>query len=184
MKCGLAALVLILPLGAQEAGRIVRPADLSALVSGELEIIATAPAGKLHVDGKAVAAEEPFPNVFRSVVQVGPGIHKVVLVWDGGRKEITVYAGPNAPAGFVPFLRHPPQAVVTCKQCHELSNRGRFRFRNGSCFECHADSKFVPSHHHEQNVLAECGLCHNAHGSTVKGHLLYPKEQACKLCHN
>jgi predicted CXXCH cytochrome family protein len=27
-------------------------------------------------------------------------------------------------------------------------------------------------------------MCHNAHGSTVKAHLLYSKEAACKLCHN
>jgi hypothetical protein len=27
-------------------------------------------------------------------------------------------------------------------------------------------------------------MCHNAHGSTVKSHLLYSKEVACKLCHN
>ena len=27
-------------------------------------------------------------------------------------------------------------------------------------------------------------MCHNAHGSVVKAHLLYSKETACKICHN
>jgi predicted CXXCH cytochrome family protein len=37
---------------------------------------------------------------------------------------------------------------------------------------------------HAPDVLSECGLCHNAHGSTVKANLVYPKQTACKLCHD
>ena len=78
---------------------------------------------------------------------------------------------------------HPPVAEVKCTQCHELSSRGRFRFRNNSCFDCHPKESFAKVHTHDATVLTECGLCHNAHGSTVKAHLLYPKETACKQCH-
>lgn len=162
----------------------MRPADHSAISSGAVDIVATAPAGKLELDGKAIAAEQPFPNVLHASVTASPGEHSLALVWDGGRKEIHFFFGPKAPASFLPFRQHPPVADVKCTQCHELSSRGRFRFRNNSCFDCHQREGFTKVHTHDATVLTECGLCHNAHGSTVKAHLLYSKEIACKQCHN
>lgn len=181
----LLAVLFCLPLSAaDEAGRIMRPVEHSAILTGEVDVVATGPSGKLELDGKPLAAGQPFPNVLRAKATLSPGAHKLALTWDGGRKEITVFSGPNPPAGFEPFHPHPPLADVACTQCHELSSRGRFRFKNGACFDCHQAKAFVAKHTHDATVLAECGLCHNAHGSTVKAHLLYPKEQACKLCHN
>ena len=43
---------------------------------------------------------------------------------------------------------------------------------------------FVESHQHAPHILEDCGRCHNAHGSTSASHLLLPREQACRLCHN
>ncbi|MDQ6665572.1 MAG: hypothetical protein M3Z23_14415 [Acidobacteriota bacterium] len=169
--------------GADEAGKIVRPAEGAAMPSNAIDIAATAPAGKLELDGAAVKAEEPFPNVFHVVLKASPGEHKLTLVWDGGRKEVRFFVGPNPPSEFKPFHEHPPVAGVACTQCHELSKRGHFRFKEGACFECHQSVTFAKIHTHDATVLAQCGLCHNAHGSTVKAHLLYPKETACKLCH-
>ena len=53
------ALILFLcavPLPAEDAGKIVRPTDGAALETGDVDIIATAPAGKLELDGKPVVA--------------------------------------------------------------------------------------------------------------------------------
>ncbi len=168
---------------ADEAGKIMRPADRAALSTGPVDIVATAPSGKLELDGRPVAAEQPFPDVFHAALKAAPGVHSLVLSWDGGRKEIRFFVGPNPPAGFEPFHKHPPVAAVQCTQCHELSRRGRFRFKGG-CFDCHQRDSFAKIHSHEPAVLEQCGLCHNPHGSTVKADLLYPKETACKLCHN
>jgi predicted CXXCH cytochrome family protein len=163
-------------------GKIMRPVDGAALANGQLDVIATAPSGKLLLDGQPVQVEQPFPNVLHAVQKVSPGIHTLALVWGGGRKEIRFFAGVNPPAGFAVFNEHPKNAGVQCTQCHELSQRGRFRFKGG-CFDCHQHNTFAKIHTHDDSVLSECGTCHNAHGSTVKAHLLYPKETACRLCH-
>lgn len=165
--------------------KILRPADKSAFPSGDVDIVATAPGGKLELDGKPVAADQPFPNVLHAKLKPPPGVHKLALVSATGTHEIQFYSGPQPPAGFTPFHSHPPVAGVNCTQCHELTKRGRFHFKGGeSCFPCHQKDTFAKVHSHTPDVLNECGLCHNAHGSTVKAHLLFSKETACKQCHN
>ncbi len=167
---------------AEPEGKIVRPAAGSWLRAGAIEIAAAAPGGKLSLDGVALDAEEPFPNVFRAQAEAAPGEHVIALEWAGGRREARIYVGNSPPAGFRAFVAHPP-AAAACASCHGLSRRGRFRF-TGGCFGCHARKGFAKVHSHEPHVLESCGLCHNAHGSTAAKHLLLPKEQACKQCHN
>jgi len=178
------ALLLCWIAAAEDAGKIMRPADRSVLTSGDVDIVATAPKGNLALDGKPVNAERPFPDVLHAKLKAAAGLHTLALVWEGGRKEIQFFAGSGAPADFQPFRPHPPIAEVPCTQCHELSARGRFRFKNGACFDCHQREGFAKAHTHEPAVLTECGACHNAHGSTQKAHLLYARETACKLCHD
>jgi predicted CXXCH cytochrome family protein len=174
-------LCCLLP-AADEQGKIMRPPDGSSFRSGPVDIIATAPGGTLEVDGKQITAEQPFPNVLHAKAEVAPGVHKLALVWPDGRKEIRFHTGPAVPAGFEPFRQHPPVTAVPCTQCHELSRRGRFVFKGG-CFDCHQDATFARVHTHAKDVLQECGLCHNAHGSTKKSHLVFSREVACKQCH-
>ena len=166
-----------------DAGKILRPADKSVLPAGPLRIIARAPDGRLEMDGQPVASEKPFPDVLTASVNAKAGMHTLALIWTGGRTEITFSAGNDVPTGFAPFRPHPPGGDPQCTQCHGLSQRGRFVFRGG-CFDCHAGDAFAKVHTHTAEVLNECGLCHNAHGSTVKSHLLFTKEIACKQCHN
>ena len=170
---------------AQDAGRIMRPADLSAHSSSEIDVIAKAPGGKLELDGKAIAVEEPFKDVFHALVKPAAGEHRLAIVWEGGRKEVRFFVGENPPEPFKAFQHHPPVPDVQCTQCHGLSRRGRFRFKGG-CFDCHQDvqEEFAEIHAHPEHTFVECGTCHNAHGSTAAKHLIYPKEVMCKLCHN
>jgi predicted CXXCH cytochrome family protein len=166
-----------------EAGKILRPADNSSHKSDPIDIVATAPSGRLQLDGAFITNERPFPNVLHTTLKTPPGLHSLVLMWEGGKKEVRFFVGPNPPAGFQPFHQHPPIAAVQCTQCHGLSRSGRFTFKGG-CFDCHQRASFDGIHTHDPRVLERCGMCHNAHGSTTKAHLLYPKEVACKLCHN
>jgi predicted CXXCH cytochrome family protein len=186
MRRLLLLLLCTLPaLAAADEGKIMRPADKSAMPAGDVDVIASAPGGKLVLDGKPVAAEQPFPNVWRARLNVSTGEHKLTLAWPGGNQEIRFYSGAQPPAGFTPFHPHPPAAGVECTQCHEMTKRGRFRFKGGdACFSCHQKDGFAKVHTHSADVLNDCGMCHNAHGSTVKMHLLYSKETACKQCHN
>jgi predicted CXXCH cytochrome family protein len=177
-----AAVLVAAIAGAQDEGKILRPVDGAALSAETVDIIATAPAGRLELDGKPIQAGEPFPNVFHAKTQASPGEHRLALLWEGGRQEIRFFTGANPPAGFQAFRQHPPLEAVECTQCHGVSRRGRFRFEGG-CFGCHVEDNFTKTHPHAVHILQECGLCHNAHGSTGKGLLLYPREQACKLCH-
>jgi predicted CXXCH cytochrome family protein len=172
-----------MPAADDEKGKILRPADNSWHQAGPVDLVATAESGKLQLDGAAIQAEQPFPNVFHTILKVSPGLHSVVLTWEGGRKEVRFFVGANPPAGFQAFHQHPPVPGVQCTQCHELNARGRFAFKGG-CFDCHQKTGFAKIHTHEPAVLEQCGICHNAHGSTVKAHLVYSKENACKICHN
>jgi predicted CXXCH cytochrome family protein len=166
-----------------EAGKIMRPVDGAAFEAGPVDVIATAPAGKLELDGKPLTVEQPFPNVFHGIVPAMPGLHTLAVVWAGGRAQIRFFVGPHPPANFKPFHQHPPIEGVPCTQCHEISRHGRFRFKGG-CFDCHQQETFAKIHTHDAGRLAQCGMCHNAHGSTDKANLIYPKDVACKLCHN
>ena len=175
-------IVLVSLAAAQDGGKIVRPSDGAALPQEEITFAARAVGGRLELDGKALAAEQPFPDVLRARLKPSPGPHTLALVWEGGRQEIRFFAGEGAPAGFKPYRQHPP-VPTECSQCHGLSTRGRFRFKGG-CFDCHKQEAFSKTHSHTPDVLVECGQCHDAHGSTEKAHLLLPREKACKLCHN
>jgi predicted CXXCH cytochrome family protein len=167
----------------EDAGKILRPPDHSSHQTGEIDIVATAPSGKLQLDGVLIESEQPFPNVLHTTLKAKAGLHSLALVWEGGRKEVQFFVGANPPAGFPSFHPHPPVAGVTCTKCHGLSPRGRFVFKGG-CFDCHPRDTFDKIHTHDPGVLERCGMCHNAHGSTVKADLLYSKEAACRLCHN
>jgi predicted CXXCH cytochrome family protein len=135
------------------------------------------------LDSAFIESEQPFPNVLHATLRAKPGLHSLMLVWEGGMKEVHFFVGPNPPAGFQLFHQHPPVPGVQCTQCHSLSRSGRFVFKGG-CFDCHQRDQFDGIHTHDPGVLERCGMCHNAHGSTVKADLLYSKEAACKLCHN
>jgi predicted CXXCH cytochrome family protein len=183
MAAAIALMHPVLPAADEDAGKIMRPANNSFYESGPLDLIATASAGKLELDGVLIQTEQPFPNVFHATVNPSPGLHSLALRWDGGKKEVHFFVGPNPPAAFQPFHQHPPLADVQCNQCHSLNRRGRF-VASGGCFDCHIADDFSKTHTHAPTVLEKCGMCHNAHGSTVKADLLYPKETACKICHN
>lgn len=166
-------------------GWILRPADKSVLRSGEVDIVATAPGGRLELDGRPVAADKPFPDVLHAMLKASPGAHRLSLVWDGGSQEVRFFCGSQPPAGYALFHEHPPVPGVDCSLCHELTKRGRFHFKGSeACFTCHQKDTFATVHSHTSEILNECGLCHNAHGSTAKAHLLFPREVACKQCHN
>jgi predicted CXXCH cytochrome family protein len=166
-----------------EIAKILRPGDHSSFESGQVDVVATAPGGKLHLDGALLQVDQPFSDVFHTTLKVPAGLHRLTLSWEGGKKEVQFFVGMNPPSGFQPFHQHPPVSDVQCTQCHTLNKRGRFVFKGG-CFDCHQRAGFAKIHTHDPVVLEQCGMCHNAHGSVVKAHLLYPKETACKICHN
>jgi predicted CXXCH cytochrome family protein len=166
-----------------ETGKLLRPADNSSHTSAPIDIVATAPGGKLEFDGTSIKSEQPFPDVLHANVKAGPGLHSLVVTWAGGKKEVHFFVGPNPPAAFQPFHQHPPIPGVQCTQCHELNRRSRFDFKAG-CFDCPKPDEFSKIHTHDPAMLERGGMCHNAHGSTVKAELLYTKETACKICHN
>ena len=159
----------------------MRPVDGAALPCGEISIIASAPGGKLLLDGKMISADQPFPDVLHAKTVPASGQHKLALVWENNQQEITFFVGDHPPTQFKAFRPHPPMAAE-CTQCHGLSRKGRFRF-TGNCFSCHQQEAFPKSHHHPPTMLESCGQCHNAHGSTAKAHLVVAREQACGLCH-
>ena len=163
-------------------GKIVSPVDGAAFRGGSISVICRSAGGRIELDGEAVEARQVFPDVLHTQISPAPGEHTLALVLEGGRREVRFFVGNNPPEPYRAFLKHPPDQVE-CTLCHGLSRRGRFRFKGG-CFACHQKELFVDVHQHEAHVLEQCGMCHNAHGSTVKAHLIFAKEIACKQCHN
>ncbi len=163
--------------------RILKPADGTWLQGASVQVIAKAEAGKLVLDGQALAADEPFPGIQRARVQLSPGKHVLRLESPAGTQEVVFHTG-NAPpsADSKAYVDHPP-VVTECTHCHSISRRGRFRF-SGGCQSCHAEEPFIRTHSHEPHELASCGMCHDAHGSAAAKLLTLSKEHACKQCHN
>src|SRR5882672_7176665 len=112
-----------MPAAIDDAGKIMRPADNSWYQTGPVDLVATAVSGKLQLDGAAISAEQPFPNVFHAALRVSPGLHSVILTWEGGRKEVRFFVGANPPAGYQAFHPHPPVRGIQCTQCHGLNTR-------------------------------------------------------------
>src|SRR5262245_24972783 len=87
----------------EEAGKIIRPESGAALPLGEVNIIASAPGGRLLLDDQAIAVEQPFPNVFSAKTAPSAGRHRLTLIWEGGKSEIDFFVGDHPPADFKAF---------------------------------------------------------------------------------
>src|SRR5712691_1386903 len=114
----------------EETGKILRPADNSSHQSGQIDLVATAPSGKLQLDGVLIQTEQPFPDVFHATVKASPGLHSLALVWEGGKKEVHFFVGPNPPPAFQPFHQHPPIPGVQCTREWHTAINGRVDFRD------------------------------------------------------
>jgi predicted CXXCH cytochrome family protein len=178
-----AACIVVVAQG-ERGKRIIRPVDGSAFASGDVEVLAAAPDGRLTLDGEDVETDSPFPQVLRAVLAATPGEHTLLLNWDGGSDEVKFFVGEDLPERFEAFRPHPPGIEVGCTQCHSVSRRGRFRATSAGCFDCHQQDAFVEVHPHQPHVLERCGLCHNPHGSTADDHLVAARDVVCTSCHN
>jgi predicted CXXCH cytochrome family protein len=168
----------VLAQNTSEGPRILRPSDKAALPPGPLTIIARG-AGSLLLDGKGVSAKALNGGMVFAEVTPRGGLHELSFA---GHK-LRFFVGPGAPADFRPYRIHPP-AGAACETCHVV-REGAWEFRGAgsSCFGCHDQKKFPVGHTHNAEVLSECGLCHDPHGSAEKFHLKLAKETACKQCH-
>jgi predicted CXXCH cytochrome family protein len=136
-------------------------------------------AAPLKLDGKAIAVQAAAEGVVTAMITPSGGRHE--LRW--GDHEVRFFVGPGAPAEFRPFRLHPP-AETPCSACHAIRDGvWEFRGAESSCLGCHEAKKFPVGHTHNSEVLSECGLCHDPHGSAEKFHLKLSRETACKQCH-
>lgn len=177
------AALLPLALAADEDLQIVKPVDGSWLKGPEVEIIASGVDGRLLLDGTQVQSAELFPGVFHARIEAATGPHVLRLESAGEAREVRFHVGaPPARDETEAYVDHPP-VRIDCTHCHSVSRRGRFRF-SGGCQTCHAKEQFIQTHSHEPHELTSCGMCHDAHGSSVAKLLVMPREKACKQCHN
>lgn len=171
-------------IAAQEA-MFLSPLPESVVPPGPLRVVAKGSGkGRIQVDGKPVETISPVPGVFRAEVTLPPGEHELSLESESGPAKVRVFSGKEHKDWKV-FRQHPPAA--TCETCHAVKN-GEWAMQRASlaplCFSCHERANFPASHTHNTDILADCQTCHLPHGSQVKGHLLKPKEAACKQCHS
>jgi len=175
LRAGLAALAAWV-LSAQ----IYSPPPDAAFADGKVRVIAqTAGKGELLLDGRPVRTESPHPGVATTLLDLAPGEYTIAL---GDQKvRVRVPAG----GGFAPFRPHPP--VEQCSTCHAVRNN-RWRFTRASlaavCSACHSRETFPAKHTHGMDVLPDCQLCHDPHGSTAPAHMKLSREKACQQCHS
>jgi len=164
---------------------ILRPTDQAVLETEEVQVIARP--GGLWLDGKALKERQTEAMRQALSLRIPAGRHE--LVWKNGDASqkvqfmVTTSGKTPAPPGWKVYKGHPPQAE--CQNCHAGKQPGVFRKSTlaETCFTCHAQDAFAAGHAHNDEVLAECVLCHNPHGSTEKFHLKMTRETACKQCH-
>jgi predicted CXXCH cytochrome family protein len=164
---------------------ILRPTDQSVLETEEVQIIARV--GEVLLDGKSI--KEPQARATRQAlsVQVPAGKHELTWKNGDGLQRIQFYVvtpgNTAAPPGWKVYRAHPLQAE--CQNCHAGKQPGDFKKITvaETCFTCHEQKTFAAGHAHNDEILAECVLCHNPHGSTEKFHLKMSRETACKQCH-
>ena len=156
---------------------------------GPLAIVARAPArAELRLDGKPLPAAMPAPPALTATVTLAPGRHELLLISSGQEVRVQFFVRSptraDQPAGWLEFRTHPPSA--SCDACHAVRN-GTWSFKgeaqSESCFSCHKPEAFAGVHSHTSETLAECQMCHSAHGSTAVRHLKLKKDLACKQCH-
>jgi predicted CXXCH cytochrome family protein len=161
---------------------ILSPTPGSLFGKGPVRVIARGDGkAELRLDGKGVPAERPADGVITATVNPGAGPHEIAL----GEEKVRFVVGEKGGGESAAFKEHPP--VANCQTCHAVKN-GVWSLQRASlvslCFPCHDKEKFPKAHTHVPGILTDCQLCHNAHGSNVKGFLTLPRETACKQCHN
>ena len=157
-----------------DAGKILRPADNSSYESGQVDVVATAPSGKLQLDGIVIQTEQPFPDVFHATLKSSPGMHLWFCCGKAEKRKCIFLWVRILRRAFSRFTSIRRFRVCSVPNATGLNRRGRFVFKGG-CFDCHQRDGFAKIHTHEPAVLEQCGMCHNAHGSTVKAHLIVLK---------
>jgi predicted CXXCH cytochrome family protein len=172
---------------AQDTGQagILRPTDQSVLETEEVLVIARS--GALWLDGKSVSNRTTESPRQALSIRIPAGKHE--LVWKHGAAlqriqfVVSTSRSRTIPPGWKVYRAHPPQAE--CQTCHAGDQPADFKKITvaETCFACHEQEAFAVNHSHNDEVLAECVLCHNPHGSTEKFHLKMPRETACKQCH-
>jgi len=165
-----------------QAADILSPTPGSLFGKGPVRVIARGDGkAELRLDGKAVAVERPAEGVIAATLNPGAGPHELAL----GEEKVKFAVGVKAGEEWTAFKEHPP--VANCQNCHAVKN-GVWSFQRASlitlCFPCHDKEKFPKTHTHVAGILADCQMCHNAHGSNVKAFLTMSRETACKQCHN
>jgi len=168
-----------------EKAGILRPVDQSVLQTEEVQIIARP--GEVWLDGKSLKGRETPATRQALSVRVPAGRHE--LIWKNGdalqkiQFAVTTSEKTAGPPNWKVYRAHPPQAE--CLNCHAEKQPGDFKKITvaETCLTCHEQKTFAAGHAHNDEVLAECVLCHNPHGSTEKFHLKMTRETACKQCH-
>jgi predicted CXXCH cytochrome family protein len=161
---------------------ILRPENQTILRPGPLTVVARGPASaRLVLDGQPIVSAQPAPGVHTAAIEPAAGMHELML--GTAKVRFAVGMAPGA-EGWKTFRPHPP--VAQCTACHAVKD-GLWAFQSDrladSCAGCHDLKAFPKLHMHNTEVLNECQLCHQPHGSTEKSHLKMNKETACKICH-
>jgi predicted CXXCH cytochrome family protein len=168
-----------------ETAGILRPTDQAVLETEEVQVIARP--GELWLDGKSLKERQTQAMRQALSLRIPAGRHE--LIWKHGnahqRIQFIVKTSANTvvPPEWKAYRAHPPQEE--CQNCHAGQQPGIFKKITvaETCFSCHEENTFAAGHAHNTEVLAECVLCHNPHGSTEKFHLKMTRETACKQCH-
>jgi predicted CXXCH cytochrome family protein len=164
---------------------ILRPTDQAVLETDEVQVIARS--GQLWLDGKLLKEPQTQPMREALSLRIPAGRHE--LIWKNSdtlqRIQFVVRTSSNTvvPSGWKVYRAHPPQAE--CQHCHASEQPGDFSKTTvaETCFTCHEQKTFAAGHAHNDEVLNECALCHNPHGSAERFHLKMTRETACKQCH-
>jgi predicted CXXCH cytochrome family protein len=182
---------------AEEALRVIFPADQCTVESGKLDLLcvtAETTAGEppaLLVDGKPGKWEAYRRPVLLSRLELAPGEHTIAV----GGKELQIVADDapetEEPPGDGPVHADHPDGDdgwKDCAACHAVTKEDGLTVigdpdEPDACLQCHSPTDFEVTHFHPLEPIASCRMCHAVHGSANASLLKGPVKELCAACH-
>ncbi len=162
------------PEGPKKA-RIISPPDEAVLLSGNLDIIAESPHGRIELDGKPCQCEPFASPLCVAHVWLDPGMHELRV---GDQRSQFVVAlnemEHDGPRDWKIYRFHDLEPDDRrCGACHVVQLEGDVTRVTGLptddiCMKCHEASEMRAIESHQVQPRQACRTCHAIHGAPIK----------------
>jgi predicted CXXCH cytochrome family protein len=169
-----------------EGIRFVAPWPGSLIHEGPVRIAGSLPPGseKAHylLNGRVLGEIETEGTTFSGSFIPYKGFNEFEVRAGGARARLTfVYAMKTTSQA--PFSFHQPFLEGECGKCHRKARKDSPTDAS-LCYECHKNRSVMYRHVHGPVAAGKCLICHDPHGSGLKGLVRKDPGELCTSCHD